>query len=41
MSEMKSNSIAKAWASPVFPVSGRLPTRTSVVAANYNKQTME
>ena len=41
MSEMKSNSIAKAWAPPVFPVSGRLPTITSVVAANYNKQTFE
>ena len=41
MSEVKSNSIAKAWAPPLFPVAGRLPTDVSAVTANYNKQTAE
>jgi len=41
MSEVKSNSIAKAWAPPLFPVGGRLPTDVSTVTANYQKQTAE
>ena len=41
MSEVKNNSVAKAWAPPRFPVGGRLPSETSVVTANYNKQTSE
>ncbi|KPZ26420.1 T6SS phospholipase effector Tle1-like catalytic domain-containing protein [Pseudomonas syringae group genomosp. 3] len=41
MSEVKSNAIAKAWAPPLFPVAGRLPTDIPAVTANYNKQTTE
>nr|WP_243845341.1 DUF2235 domain-containing protein [Pseudomonas syringae] len=41
MPEVKSNPIAKAWAPPLFPVAGRLPTDISAVTANYNKQTAE
>jgi hypothetical protein len=41
MSEVKSNSSAKVWAPPVFPVAGRLPGDVMTVTANCNKQTAE
>jgi hypothetical protein len=42
MSEVKNNnSKAKAWAPPVFPVGGRLPTEIRKVADNHDKQTTE
>ncbi|KEX93178.1 T6SS phospholipase effector Tle1-like catalytic domain-containing protein [Pseudomonas putida] len=41
MSEVKSNSNAKVWAPPVFPVAGRLPGDVVTVTANYKRQTAE
>ncbi len=41
MSEVKTSAIAKVWAPPLFPVTGRLPTEVATVTANYNKQTAE
>ena len=42
MSEIKdTNSKSKAWAPPIFPVGGRLPTDIRKVTANYNKQLEE
>ena len=41
MSEVNSNSNAKVWAPPVFPVAGRLPGDVVTVTANCNKQTAE
>ncbi|WP_339505524.1 T6SS phospholipase effector Tle1-like catalytic domain-containing protein [Pseudomonas sp. RL_105y_Pfl2_101] len=42
MPEVKdNNSKAKAWAPPIFPVGGRLPTDIRKVTDNYNKQTTE
>ncbi|AMB85939.1 hypothetical protein AWM79_11760 [Pseudomonas agarici] len=41
MSEVNSNSKAKAWGAPHFPESGRLPTNISMVTDNYDKQTYE
>ena len=41
MSEVNSNPIAMAWAPPLFPGAGRLPTDVSTVSANYRKQTAE
>ncbi|MDF9906642.1 UNVERIFIED_ORG: hypothetical protein OKW15_004598 [Pseudomonas reinekei] len=41
MSEVNSNSSAKVWAPPVFPVAGRLPGDVMTVTANCNKQTAE
>lgn len=41
MSEVKSNSKAKVWGPPAFPVSGRLPTDVRVVTDNYDRQTAE
>jgi len=32
---------AKAWAPPIFPIGGRLPTEIRKVTENYNKQTAE
>ena len=41
MSEVKSNSKAKVWGPPAFPVSGRLPIDIRVVTDNYDRQTAE
>ena len=41
MSELKTNSKAKAWVPPVFPGGGRIPNDVLVVNANYVKQTLE
>ncbi|WP_082712607.1 hypothetical protein [Pseudomonas agarici] len=41
MSKVSNNSKTKAWGPPHFPESGRLPTNTSMVAANHRKQTYE
>jgi hypothetical protein len=41
MSEVKSNSHAKVWAPPVFPMGGRLPGDVVTVTANYKKRTAE
>ena len=41
MPKVNNNSKTKAWGSPHFPESGRLPTNTSMVAANCRKQTYE
>ncbi|WP_196304771.1 phospholipase effector Tle1 domain-containing protein, partial [Pseudomonas fluorescens] len=42
MSEIKdTNSKTKAWAPPIFPVGGRLPTDIRKMTDNYNKQTAE
>ncbi|QFG30654.1 hypothetical protein F6476_16465 [Pseudomonas umsongensis] len=41
MSEVKSNSHAKVWAPPIFPMGGRLPGDVVTVTANYKKQTAE
>jgi len=41
MSEVKSNSHAKVWAPPIFPMGGRLPGEVVTGNANYKKQTAE
>ncbi|WP_147475198.1 DUF2235 domain-containing protein, partial [Pseudomonas syringae] len=41
MPEIKIQSRAKAWAPPVFPVDGRLPSVVTQVTANYNLQIFE
>jgi hypothetical protein len=41
MSKVNSNSNAKVWAPPVFPVTGRLPGDVVTVTDNYEKQIAE